>query len=325
MDLVWSIGVASTDRWVGNLDGVLVEDGSLKVTGLVIKRGLLLPRRLVVDLAEMEHSDEEGLHLSLSTLDFLKLPKLQMGEGSTPRLALGTHTRVLLEGGRPLRLRGVRFSSASQVLDHLIVGLSGWLKGQVVLPLNRAQEVTSEQVPFNVQPQELAGFPRHGSDLEIEKDVWETLYEYQADANVDLKGVVVRVSSGAVTLEGNVRLSSTSEEATRLVGSIQEVPEVENHLLSDWDVELAAASAISWDGRNQGARIAVHSSLGTVTLRGTAPSDEAKRSVISTVEAVPGVQEIEDAIVVEAEPVAPSGVGEPPEATEGSGEPEETT
>jgi len=129
-----------------------------------------------------------------------------------------------------------------------------------------------------------------------------------------------------------VRLSSTSEEATRLVGPVQGVTEVENHLLSDWDVEVAAASAISRDGRNQGGRIAVHSSLGTVTLRGTAPSDEVKRSVISTVEAVPGVQEIEDAIVVEAELVAPSGVGEPPEtgdepekATEGSGEPESST
>ncbi len=321
MDLLWSAGVASTDRWMGRLDGVLVEDDPPKVTHLVVKRGPLLPKRVAVPLGEMERSDQEGVRLSLSTLDFLRLPRLEARDGRSPRLVFGPGTRILLQGGGLLRLKGVKFSSSSQVLDHLIVGRRGWLGSRTVVPLSKAREVTSKQVALDVQSQDLMRFPRYRSDRDIENGVWEALYGHQPNAGVDMGGVSVRVASGTVTLEGNVRLPSTREEATRLVGSVQGVTGVENRLLSDWDVELMVASALARDGRSEGGRILVHSALGRVTLRGTAPSEEVKRSVASAVEGLAGVLGIEDRIVVEMRPSVPSVAGETLEASEKQGEP----
>src|ERR1700738_5179390 len=58
--------VDAIDGEVGRVDRVIVRLGSGEVTGLVVRKGLLLGRDIVIPIEAVDRADDESVHLGLS-------------------------------------------------------------------------------------------------------------------------------------------------------------------------------------------------------------------------------------------------------------------
>ncbi len=299
MDLIWGTRIATTDRWIGKLQGVLAETSSLTLTHLIVKRGLLFPQRVAVDIEKIEQHGDEGIYLSISTEDFLGLLPQDPGYGDSSKLVLSLKARIEPQVGEPFMLSGVRTDNNSHAISHLIVRGRGWRSRERILPTEIIQGFSLEQISLKVTDHKVLSYPLRIPDKDIETDIWEKLYDRDMSIDADIDGVSVSVSSGAVNLDGNVRLPSTKGISSEVVATVPGVTDVKNRLMSDEDIEVVAASAIATAEVWRNHRITVHSSLGMVTVRGAVPSDEAKESTISIVRSIRNVREVKDELVVE--------------------------
>ena len=97
----------------------------------------------------------------------------------------------------------------------------------------------------------------------------------------------------------------------------------ENDLLSDRDLEVAAAEAMAMEGVTRQGLVLTRSLLGCVVLSGYLDSTDHIVRAVTLVESVPGVRSVEHDIVVRTIPVAaPAPEADVP--TAGDGEAEET-
>ena len=305
MDLTWGTGVASTDLWVGSLDGAVVALDTSSVTHFVVRRGLLFGRRYTVPAERVTRWDPEGIHLDLGVSEVLGLPRPRDADSGPAGVLLGPRTRVLLADDTGLRLRGVRVSPEGPTLTHLLVGRSGPFRPRILLPLDAVAEFSSTQTTCGLTRPELERLPTHRPDRDIENDVWEALHASDEVSDVDLKGVTVALLDGLVTLEGNVRTSVAAHATERLAGAVEGVGGLSNHLFSDWDIDLAVASYMSREAPRLSENLAVHTQLGMVHLEGRVSFPDQRDALIRGIRQIPGVQGVEDLVEMRsAVPVA---------------------
>ena len=298
MDLTWGKGVASIDRWVGGLDVVWIDVESLTATHLGIKRGFGVTRRIVLSFEQLERWDNEGLYLGLSTLDVLSTSGGNGADGGATAVPLGPGTRVLLLDGRKLRLSGLRLSSADRVLTHLIVKLRWPAQRAILMPMENVLEVQAGHITAPLDPSDLLRLPHYRTDAEIEHDVWDRLYESDAISPLDLSGMRLEVSDSVAIIEGNVRARQVVADAYRLARSVPSVAGVDNRLVSDRDIELAAAGALAELDPGLSGSLTVRSHLGTLFLRGAAPSAGLVDAALRVASQVSGVQAVQNHVEV---------------------------
>ena len=313
MDLSWGRGVASTDAWIGPLDGAVVALDANRVTHLIVKRGPLFPRRYVVPIERLERWDQEGLYLGVSILEVFTMPAIRDHGGSPGTAALTPRTRVVPNDGVSLRLKGLRLTQGEHALTHLIVSHRPLGQRSLLLPADKAAGLDSRQITLGIGMgrAEIDNLPAHRLDHHIESDIWEALYASADISQVDLKGVVVHVVDGVVALEGNVRGPQAAQQAEGVVSSVSGVVGVNARLMDDRDIDLAVASYISREAPRLAADVIVHTQLGTVILQWTVPSTHVRRAMIYGIRLIPGVQVVEDRLEVRAP--APVTTAAPPE------------
>lgn len=313
MDLNWGKPVAAADTWIGGLDGALLAPNTDQVSHLIAKRGFVLPTRGAVPLDRLARWDREGYYLDISILEFLALPRLRSSYGDGTETCLSSRTRVLLADGTRLRLKGLRLSQDSSV-EFLLSSRRGPGRPSLLCPGDRVTDLGSQEVSVGISERDLEGLPQYRPDHDIENDLWEALYASEDISEVDLRGVRAHVLDSVVIVEGNVRARSAISGAERLARSVNGVAGVSNHLVSDWDIELAVASYISREVPDLAGEVAIRSQIGTVILDGRAPSNEAKERIIQGVQSLHGIQGIEDQIEVRPPSAAAAG------STHGEGE-----
>ena len=297
---MWGTPVASADRWIGGLAGVDIDPDAAVLTSVLVKRGPLPGSVRIAPFPRVLRWDQEALYLDLSTLDFLALPKRPRGASPEASVALGRWTRVGLEAGDALRLRGVRVDPGSLSLTHLLVR-KGILGRTSVLPIGKVAGLDSRWTTATLSSDDLAALPRYRTDPDIERDVWNALAESDSLSPIDVEGVAVSVSGGDAILEGNVRSPDAAVEAAGLTGSVQGVAGVEDRLANDWDVRLSIAATIAKIDRRLSDGLDVQSHLGAVTLRGRAPSVELKNAAIEATREVGGVRSVTNELAVEGQ------------------------
>lgn len=155
-----------------------------------------------------------------------------------------------------------------------------------------AHRETKGQVTLRLSREELHRLPRFQPDSYIHRQVEYILYDHDGEEGLDASAISIAVRDGVVTLSGNVRADMASGLAARLASSVAGVVEVENQLMSDWDVQLAASKAIVQDSIAPQGVIMVNSSLGQVRLEGAVSDQETAERAVQAVRAVPGVREV---------------------------------
>ena len=314
MDLIWGQPVASTDAWAGTVAGAVVEVDGRVVTHVVVKRGLLLPRRHVVPFAHMWRSDAEGHYLDVSTTELFEFPNSGSPDDETPSAHLTSRTRATTSDGAAHNSRGLRYSEELRV-THLVVSRSRWTGRRLLVPEGLVDDLTSAGVQLRAEAKELDGLPTYRADAEIENELWEALHADESIPPVDLSGMRLEVSEGVVRLEGNSRSSTAISDAERTVRSVGGVAGLDNRLVSDWDIDLAVASYVVGVSPELSGSVSAHTQLGTVQMEGWVPSADTRQTIIQAVGSIDGVLGVEDGMEVRA--LAPESPEDSAVAAEG--------
>jgi osmotically-inducible protein OsmY len=242
----------------------------------------------------MRRCDPEAVYLCLSTSDVLVLPRMGKEPPEPATVDLGPATAVLMENGLRLRLAGVRVSPGDSRLERLVVKRR--IPGQRprLIPVSTISEIGPGHIRVGAEAPGLSDQPVYRYDTDIERDLWEVLRQSQELSPVDVQGVQMGVSNGAVVLEGNVRDREAVAQVRRLVGAVDGVLSVDGRLVNDWDLELAVAAAVGRTDSGLSGSIQVSSHVGTVALRGRVPSSQAKDAILRVARGVNGVRSLED-------------------------------
>ena len=301
MDLIWGKPVASTDSWVGSVSGAVVDLDDRAVTSMIVRRGLLLPRHYAVPMEEMLRSDPDGLYLGIGTTALFDLQADGPQESPPSSASIDAGTRVSSEDGVVFRSRGLRLSDDGAI-SHLVLSRSRWVGQRLLVPERLIVAIDASSVSLGVDAAELLGLPALRADEHVHDDLWESLYGSQVVPPVDLAGVRLDVAEGVVRLEGNVRSPTAIADTERVVRSIAGVVDVDNALVSDWDIDLALASNIAGAAPRLAGTVSARAQLGAVQLEGSVPSEDARQAVIEAVRPVPGVLSVEDGLEVREAP-----------------------
>ena len=316
MELTWGKRVAATDAWAGALDGAVLEPDARLVTHLVVKRGLLFSRRYTVPMDAVDLCGPEALYLSLPITEVIILPRAgtPAAGGTEP---VGPRTDVLAADGAMLRLRGLRISEQIHSVTHLILRPRQRGLGELVAPAEAVAEIESSRITLGLSREDLAGLPAYRADPYINGDVWAALYATEDVSEVDVKGIRVDVADGVVNLEGNVRSPQAAQGIERIAGSVKGVAQIDNRLVTDREIDLAAASYIVAEAPQLAERVRVQSHLGTVTLTGYVPSKHLIEPLARGVRSLPGVLGLEDELEIRPPATVEEGPG--PSAEEADG------
>ncbi len=135
----------------------------------------------------------------------------------------------------------------------------------------------------------------------------EVVVKQRLRARGNLQAVGAEVRGGVVYLEGQVAMARDEEQARRLVALVRGVTEVVSQLeatheeTDDFDLVHRAADTVSQDGRIHSEGMLLEASEGEIHLKGWIPSQEMKDAARERVEAVPGVRQVHNHLVVEEE------------------------
>ena len=298
MDLIWGRGVAATDAWVGSLSGAVIARDTLRVTDLIVARGLVFPRRFAVPLDRVTRLDGEGIFLDIPITGVLGLTTWSPEDGDASKLAFTPRTRFPLADSARLRIKGLRTANQERLVSHLLVSKPGPFSPSRLLPVSLTTELGRGEITADTGAVDWENLTAYRLDGDIERSLMEALFDSANIAETDLKGITVRSGDGMVSLIGNVRSSSAAVEAERLALSVDGGTGVENQLVTDWQIELAVANLVTAQRIESPDSIVTHAQLGTVILEGRIPSQEAKVALIQAVQAVSGVRLVEDLLDV---------------------------
>jgi osmotically-inducible protein OsmY len=122
----------------------------------------------------------------------------------------------------------------------------------------------------------------------------ETLAQqvHRALDNIGLSSVSIQVHNGHVMLRGVVPTYSIKAQALHAVDLVPGVQQVRDELLTDFDLEVRIAHAISVDPRTRAAAldIAVNSSNGLLVLAGQVPTYAVAEAAETIAVSKPGVR-----------------------------------
>ncbi|HEX6306141.1 MAG TPA: BON domain-containing protein [Anaerolineales bacterium] len=130
------------------------------------------------------------------------------------------------------------------------------------------------------------------SDFAIEEDIWSGLWHEDTIRTLDFNSILVEVDGGKVVMRGHVGKDSNRNKIGEIVAAVPGVIEVDNQIVSDQDLTLKIAQALSDDERTRPYFPSVTCMHGWVTIIGEVPSLAAREVVEEIVSAVPEVRGI---------------------------------
>ena len=126
----------------------------------------------------------------------------------------------------------------------------------------------------------------------------EAIYDY-ARLRVDLPGIAIRVIDGVLWLQGHVSSDLNKRLVSDQIVNIRGLSEIHNDLIADNDLAADVAMALAKDPRTAQGNIGVYPALGHINLRGRVRTPEARRAAYEVTRSVPGVEDIENALIVD--------------------------
>ena len=286
--------VCFEDRWQGRLSGVdIAEDW--EVLNVTVSSGFLFAARSVkLPFSAVSAWSDDAVSIAANSFRAFAREVPPIATPSRP-----------LDASTPTSHPGTRFAglvvraSDRRATDVL---LSRGLGGLYRIPVT---EVLFEDTTLTLETQ-AENLPEYHPDAEtlerlhsaIAEDNWLTLD--------DKGGLEVEVHNGEVTIGGNVRVKQTRERVHALAAAVPGVLGLRDEVKDDIELETEIGLALDRSGLARDAEVFARSSLGEVTLYGSAPSPRVVEDIVRTVARVPGVREVKSQLAEPTVAAAPS-------------------
>lgn len=276
------------DRWQGRLAAVEVDE-AWEVLNLVIRRGLFgwsssvkLPFS-----AARAWSDERVTFDCTSRQAFSR----EVPPVAAPAWPLSANTPISLPGAG---LSGLLVEPTGRRVSDVIVARGGGRKNRVPV-----SEISFEGNVMRIAAQ-AENLALYLTDEELSLRVIHVLGLDGVLTGEERASVSADVSSGAVTLKGNVRTKRPRERIAELAARVEGATALRSEVVDDIELELEIGQGLSRSGLQRGADVYARSTLGDVTLFGSAPSVRAVDDMVRVISRVPGVRRVRSRIKVGA-------------------------
>lgn len=140
------------------------------------------------------------------------------------------------------------------------------------------------------------------SDAAIEQDIWSRLWQEDTIRSLDFNNILVEVENGQVFAWGHVGKDFHPRRIEEIIASVPGVSGITNHIVSDQELAVNIAQALSRDERTRKYFLNVSANHGWVTLMGEVPTIDALEAVEEVVSSVPAIRGIVNLPVVSGLP-----------------------
>ena len=313
--LIWGARVTSLAGWSGKLRGAYLAPRSGKFTHVLVKRGLF------------GHAEPLTLGNAMQGTDgVLVLPeKIRQDSAGPGRGAIPFTQRTVIHNsdGTSLPLCGLILDKESRTLKYILAGTRGNARA---IPHHEVQKLTSGSPSITVGQTDLETLLIYRSDDEALRNAMAALAGADPTGGGTFGSVHLQVIDGTAHLTGNVRLPGQDREAEEAVRQAKGVLEVQNAIVTDWDLDILIAEALAHEGLTRQGLLLVKSSLGRVALSGRLQSQGSADQAVAVAAAALGVQSIRHNIEITPLPAdEPGPLPEPASEPDDDGESEPET
>src|SRR5579862_9003082 len=176
----------ATDDTLGKVTQVLVFPKTWQISHVVVQRGLVMKKQLVLPAEFITEARADGLQLSLLVDDLVQ--KAQMPKENL--LALKEHMQVVNSSQNLGGLSEVFFDAETRRLAYVVVHRHAIAGGEVLLTVDQLADLTSDRLEITVSPKDFASLPHYRADPELEEEVHQALWDYPR-LRIDLNAVKV--------------------------------------------------------------------------------------------------------------------------------------
>ena len=140
------------------------------------------------------------------------------------------------------------------------------------------------------------------SDAAIEQDIWSRLWQEDTIRSLDFHSILVEVENGHALICGHVGKDFHRRRMEEIIASVPGVSAISNCIVSDHELAVNIAQALSRDERTRKYFLNVSANHGWVTLIGEVPTIDAFEAVEEVLSRVPDVRGILNLPVVSGLP-----------------------
>ena len=242
--------VVGPDGGLGWIDALLAISGNGRVSGFVLREGLLSNRGVVVPIESVERTADTRVHVRLTAAqinrlageqlrDSVRLPENQMIQAGR---------RVLGRDGEVGRLLLVLADPSTHRVTQIVVGRDDSPDRNTMVPITWVRKVTEDPIVLDASSGQLDSLPSYRPDDEI-ADAVASLLWYRSDIPpADLRHVTVQTRDGIVHLHGNTRTEQARMAIEERVRGVRGVLGVRNTVRT-FEALTAASRALRQPAR----------------------------------------------------------------------------
>lgn len=274
------------DRWTGRVTGIDVQD-DWTVLNVTVTAGFIALKSVKLPFSSATSWSDAAVRIAATNTQAFarEIPPV-----AAPATALTGKTGTSHQG---TRFAGLLVRTADRRAEEVILSRGGKLYR---IPAAQVK-LEGETLTLGVAPESLAPYE---ADADILQRLHEAILGDQTLMPDDKLYLKTEVEHGEAVLSGNVHVDVTKDHIEAISRKVQGVIGVRNELRHDFEIEVDIGRALERAGLYQDARIAVRSSLGHVTLVGTAPSERAIEDIVRTAAKVPGARQVKSQLRVQS-------------------------
>src|SRR5687768_15938292 len=149
-------------------------------------------------------------------------------------------------------------------------------RNRYIVPGEWLDRIESDRVYLSAKKEDLNALPEERPDPILVIEVERALREQAIVRGAEIKGIHVTAGHGFINLNGYVPDSAQKARAENAARRIQGVLDVENQLVVDEDLKIAATGAVAEIPDSSGQGISVNAQNGFITLSGNVSSVESR-------------------------------------------------
>lgn len=296
--------VSTGDGACGHVQQVILDPREHRLVALVVRRGRLFDQSVVVPLEQVADAADDEVRLKINCAQVAASPVFNPNEyvelgggrqGHVVRLAEAVQTEspgslhatqpmLTLRAGQSVACRDGHAGQVRLLLSgpqgqvrHFVLHQGRRRGRDVIVPVDRIQEVGPDNVVLTVERRALISLPEYHPDDVIAAEVKRALWDDDALREDDALDVTVR--EGVAILNGYVMTAGSKARVEQAARKAPGVLGIEDQLTSDQELVSAVAHKVAGAACAQGRTVYVHARNGIVYLGGEAGS-AAERTAI---------------------------------------------
>jgi osmotically-inducible protein OsmY len=183
--------------------------------------------------------------------------------------------KVYCQDGYAGKVISLRLNSEKKY-QSFVVQTGLFFQHRYIVPSEWIDRIESDRVYLSAKKEDLKSLPKERPDPILVIEMERALRAEGILHGAEIKDIRVGARRGFITLNGYVPNAAQKTRAEQAARQIPGVLEVENRLVVDEDLTLAAAEAVAQIPDSSAGRIFVGAQNGYIVLTGEVPSDESR-------------------------------------------------